>query len=161
MTDFLREWVMGVAAAALMCTAAMAMTPKSRVRGVLRMCCAAALCCALLAPLSSAPLDAYADSLARLREAQLSAAETGTDSAERLERTIIESECAAYISDKGAQLGLPDAGVRVLAKWGDGYWYPYEVWLDIPKSDELMISIEGELGVPRERMHWNDGEGET
>ena len=161
MTDLLREWVLGVAVTALMAMCAMAITPQSRVRGIVRMCCAAAMCASLIMPLSSADFSGYARGMAMLREAAAASGEIGGQSAERLSRTIIESECAAYISDKGEGLGLTVGEVRVLAKWGDEFWYPYEVWIDAPRSDELMMSIEGELGVPRERICWSDDETET
>ena len=161
MTEFLRQWVLGMTAAALGCALAMAVTPEGRVRRVVRLACTLAMAISMLSPLCRLDLEGYARSMAGYREALRAAEQTGAESAGRLSRRIIEDECAAYISDKGTELGLGSFSVRVLAKWGDAFWYPYEVWLARPQSDELMRWIEGELGVPRERMHWSNENAET
>jgi hypothetical protein len=140
---------------ALLCAAASALTPRSRVKGVVRLACTLAMTVTLLLPLCRLDMDSYAAALARTRETMRGAGQNGAESADRLRRTIIEQECAAYISDKGLELGLGEIAVRVLAKWGDAFWYPHEVWLETEPSEALTKWIEGELGVPRERMHWN------
>ena len=154
MTELLRQWVLTLTAAALGCSVALALTPEGRVRKVVRLACTLAMAIAMLTPLCRLNLDSYALSLAKYRETLLAAEKNGADSAERLSRTLIEDECSAYISDKGTELGLGTFPVRVLAKWGDAFWYPYEIWLETQPSEELMRWMEGELGVPRERMHW-------
>ncbi len=161
MTELLREWILGLAAMALFCAAAAALTPQSRVKGVVRMTCALAMTVPLLLPLGQLDLEGYAAALARARETMRDAGQDGAESGERLRRTIIERECAAYISDKGLELGLGDINVRVLAKWGDAFWYPYEVWLDIEPSQALMKWVEGELGIPRGRLHWSNETAEA
>lgn len=136
------------------CSVALTVTPEGRVKAVLRMCCSVAMAVALISPLCNINMDGYALSMAKYREVLAQAEKNGAESADRLNRTIIESECSAYISDKGTELGLELYSVRVLAKWGDEFWYPYEVWMEVLPSEELIRFIEGELGVPRERMHW-------
>ncbi|MGI6028144.1 MAG: hypothetical protein ACOX81_01875 [Candidatus Heteroscillospira sp.] len=156
MTEVLRQWIQGMALTALFCSAAMALTPKGRIKSITRLACTMAMAVAMLTPLCRMPSDTLAQSLARCREATVKASVNGADTADRLSRTIIEEECAAYISDKGTELGLEINSVRVLAKWGDAFWYPYEVWLDTQPSEKLTGWIEGELGVPRERMYWSN-----
>ncbi|MGE4353500.1 MAG: hypothetical protein AB7D36_05400 [Oscillospiraceae bacterium] len=156
MTEILRQWILSLALTALGCSIALAITPEGRVRAILKLCCSVAMAIALISPVMRLNMDSYALSMAKYREIMLAAENKGAESADRLSRTIIESECAAYISDKGAELGLGEISVRVLAKWGDEVWYPYEAWVDSMPSEELMRSIEGELGIPRERTHWND-----
>ena len=156
MTGFLSNWILGMTAMALICSACLAFTPEGRVKSVLKMACTLAMTIVLLSPLMKLDMDAYAQSLAEYRETMLKAEHSGQESADRLIRRVIEQECAAYISDKGVGLGLGAISAQVRAKWGDAFWYPYEVWLDCESSEELMICIEGELGIPRERMHWSD-----
>ena len=156
MTAHLREWIYGMTAVSLCCAIAMSLTPDGRVKSVLRLCCTLAMTVALLSPLGKVDIDVYAQSLARYRDLLQQAEKSGTEKADRLNRTVIEAECAAYISDKGAELGLGAVSVQVQAKWGDAFWYPYEVWLEAQPSEELLICLEGELGVPRERVHWKN-----
>jgi len=155
-TEFLREWILGMTVMALICSVCLTLTPQCRVKSVLKMACALVMAIALLSPIAKLDMDGYARSLAQYRETLIAAESAGSDSADRLIRTVIENECAAYISDKGAELGLGAVPAQVQAKWGDAFWYPYEVWLGTERSEKLMICIEGELGIPRERMHWTD-----
>lgn len=156
MTELLRQWILAMALTALGCTIALGITPEGRIKGVLKLCCTVAMAIAMLSPIARVNIDTYAHSMAKYREAVAAAENKGVEAADRLSRTIIERECAAYISDKGAELGLGNISVSVLAKWGDEVWYPYEVWLDGSASDELLRKIEGELGVPRERVYLKD-----
>ena len=152
--------MLGMTAMALGCSIAMSLTPEGRVKSILKMSCTLAMTLALIMPLGKLDMEGYAMSLAQYRETLLQAEENGEQSSRRLMRTVIESECAAYIVDKGAELGLGAVSVQVQAKWGDAFWYPYEAWLDIRPSEELMRCIEGDLGIPRERTHWsNESEG--
>lgn len=160
MTECLSQWIFGLTAMALFCAAALALTPESRVRRIVQLACTLAMAIALLSPFARLDMDSYARSLARYRETLIAAENGGRNNAQRLSRTIIEEECAAYISDKGNELGLAPFAIRVQAKWGDAFWYPYEVWLTTPWSEKLSRWIEGELGVPRERMHWSNENAE-
>ena len=81
------------------------------------------------------------------------------ESANRLSRSIIEEETAAYIWDKAQAAGLAPEEVTVTVKWGDtSCWYPYEVRLrtDAPPDAKARLTeiLASELGIPRERQHW-------
>ena len=160
MIGWLREWIVGMTAAALCCSIAMSLTPEGGVKRVLSLCCALAMVSAMLSPLGRGNMEGYAFALASAREAAEKAEIAGRENADRLSRRVIEAECEAYISDKGSELGLGRVRTEVRAKWGDAFWYPYELWLDTEPSEKLRIFIEGELGIPPERIHWsNEAEG--
>ena len=152
MTELLHEWVLGLAGAALLGAFALALTPEGRVRRVVRLLAGVVLALALLRPLASFDFDSYAVSLAVGRDAAALAVDGFAESNRRLERTLIESECAAYISDRAARLGLRLEAASVTAKWGDALcWYPYEARLraetDAAARRALEQTIETENSV--------------
>lgn len=156
MIDFLREWIISIAIVALGSSIATVLMPKGKLTAILKLCTSIAMAITLLSPIGNFVTEDYAISMARYRELIQSYEQKGSEAADRLSRTIIESECAAYIWDKGQNLGLIIGTVEVLAKWGDGVWYPFEVKIDSDYSQELMKIIELELGVPEERTQWSD-----
>ena len=83
-----------------------------------------------------------------------------SDSSERLQRTVIESEMRTYILDKAAQCGAALDDAQVTLQWStDGYWYPQSVRLvtsgPAAENSRLAQIIEAELGVPRTRQEWS------
>ena len=102
--------------------------------------------------------DSYA---AALQDCRVSVSTDGavSDSSERLQRTVIESELRAYILDKAAQCGVSLADALVTLQWStDGYWYPYAVRLvtsGAAENSRLAQTIEADLGIPRARQEWS------
>ena len=160
MSELLRSWVLGLAGAALLGAFALTLTPEGRVRRVTKLLVGVVLALALIRPLADFDFETYAASLAVSREAETRAAALG-ETNDRLQRTIIEAECAAYISDRAARLGLRPVSASVTAKWGDALcWYPYEATLrgepDALARRALASAIEAELGIPASRQYWED-----
>jgi hypothetical protein len=161
----LREWIMGLAGAAVVTGLALSLTPKGRVRSVMRLVCGAVMIIALIKPVIEFDFDAYSIGLARYRADMEHITASARETSDRLQRTIIEEECSAYILDKAHILGLDCTKAEVTVKWGDeGYWYPYEAHLQINGPQEqlnrLAGLIEAELGIPRERQHWSSDENQ-
>ena len=97
--------------------------------------------------------------MARYGEAARSVAGEAGQEADRLNRTIIELECAAYILDKADALGLAVSSAAVTARWSEeGFWYPWESRAACSESDRETLSavIEAELGIPAERQSWEE-----
>lgn len=164
MIDFAGSWVRAIAGAALICAAAGALTPKGRVKEVLKLVCGLVLIIAMLQPLIGADLSGLSLDISEYRRQ----AEEITGSAEitenGLSRAIIQDELNAYILDKAAGLQIPLQTVSVIMKWGEGdCWYPHEVNLTGAVSpwekERLTAEIEAELGIPRERQYWSEHEG--
>lgn len=161
MRELLREWVLGLAGAALLGAFALALTPEGRVRRVVRLLAGVVTALALVRPLADFDFDSYAASLAVGRDAAAMAESGFEQTNRRLERTLIEAECAAYISDRAARLGLRLEAASVTAKWGDALcWFPYEATLRASRDEfgrrALAEWIASELGIPPERLHWED-----
>jgi stage III sporulation protein AF len=159
MTAALREWILGLCGAALVCALALAVCPKGRVCAVLRVVCGAVMAIALLKPVIGIDFAAYSEALEKYRTEAEAAAGSVRDRKDILSRTIIEDECAAYILDKAAERNVALSAVKVRAVWSeDGFWYPYEATLSGPGAekgnDMLAEIIEADLGVPRDRQVW-------
>lgn len=159
MTDFLRNWILSLAGTALVCAAALRLTPEGRVKSVLRLLCGVCLTAALLSPLLNAALDSYPLELARYRAQGAAAAAAGSEARRDLDRAIIERETEAYILDKARALGLPLRAADVALRWStEGVWLPESVTLTGPYSEALARAVEAELGIPRRAQHWRTDE---
>jgi hypothetical protein len=101
MMESLRAWLLSLAGAALL-TALAAMFPTSEsLRRVVKLIGGVALTCLLFSPLVAFDYDSYA---AALQDCRVSVSTDGavSDSSERLQRTVIESQLRAYIGQSRA-----------------------------------------------------------
>ena len=175
MIDFLREWIMSITGASLLCAGALCITPAGRVRKVVQMLCGVVMILALIRPVLGFDISAYSASLAGYRERMYQIENNIEETNNRLSRSIIEEECSAYILDKAHVIGL-DITAAVSAKWGDeGFFIPNEVYIQgaqdsqdaqgaqgaqgaqIAQADrrELESVIESDLGIPAQMVHWS------
>lgn len=159
MTELLRNWLFGLAGAAIVCSLATALTPEGRWRKITGLVCGVVMVIALISPLKDFNVSDYGSQLSEYRNAADKAAGRSEEISESLNRTYIQEECEAYILDKAADL---NAGVRteVTARWDTGgWWYPYEVKIvgDCGEAvkNKLTAVIEADLGIPAERQYWS------
>ena len=106
----------------------------------------------------------FAPELARYRELSEELRVQAGEARDRLDRSVIEAEYEAYICDEAAALGLPQLRAQVTARWDmAGVWLPYEVRLegtgDVSLRRRIEERITAELGVPAERIIWDDEAG--
>lgn len=162
--ELLGRWVVGLAGAALCCGLALSLTPRGRVHRVLRLVCGMVMVIALISPLMDIDIGELSVNSAYYRERLGDLQGRTQETSDRLSRTIIEEECAAYILDKAQVIGLDIQAVSVTAKWGDeGWFYPCEAHITANGGSEeqrgrLAAFIEGELGIERERQYWDGKE---
>ena len=164
MISFASEWVRAIAGAALICAAATAITPKGKVKGVLKLVCGIVLIIAMINPLVNQDLPTMSLDISDYRKQADEIIGSAEEKQNNLSRTIIENELEAYILDKAQSLDISLESVEVSAKWGDeGCWYPYEVKLsaNITQMEQNLISnsIEAELGVEKEKQYWSSDDG--
>ena len=141
MMDGIRQWLLGVLAAAMALSLLYALLPKGAVRGAARATGGLILLLVVLGPLAGLDLSDLAlryEDLSRDMERQ----ELG-----------IQQRTAAYISEKAAQLGL-SCRPRVETAWRDGVPYPSGVTLDIAENQALAEVLTDELGIPPSQQHW-------
>ncbi len=160
-SDWIRNWILSLTGAALVCAAALRLTPEGRVKGVLRMLCAVTMAAALLSPfLRDSALPDYALELARYRAAAEALTGEGAALGQELDRGIIEQRMEAYILDKARSLGAPLTGARVTLRWStEGIWLPDRAELTGTYSETLSRLLESERGIPRQAQTWRTDEG--
>ena len=159
MMESVRNWLLSLAGVALLTVLASLFPTSESLRRVTKLAGGVALTCLLFSPLVTFDYDAYA---AALQDYHVSVSTDGavSDSSERLQRTVIESEMRTYILDKAAQCGAALDDAQVTLQWStDGYWYPQSVRLvtsgPAAENSRLAQIIEADLGVPRTRQEWS------
>ena len=154
MMDLLRIWLTGVIAVALLLSVIYALLPAGKLRSVVRFTGGLVLLLAVLRPLVGMDTEwemGYEDCAREIQE------QIGAYQEENLKqaRDIIAEQVAAYISDKGQQLGI-SCHPRVMTQLRDGVPYPDNVTMDIPLQQELADYIADTLGIPAERQIWQE-----
>lgn len=150
---FLRTWLLGVVACAVLVSIAGQLAPDGAVRRAARFTGGMLLMLALLRPLLrlelSAPeldLNAFHDAAAQL-EQELAARQSSTLSAR------IAEETGAYIEDKADELGI-SVRAEVTTEETEGVPLPASVRLYGGKNEALSAYIAHELGIAEERQEW-------
>lgn len=160
MTELLGQWVRGIAAVAVICGAALAVTPKSKVKNVLKVLCGVVLIIALIRPFIDSDSAELSMDMARYRAQADAVAKNAEEQKTNLSRSIIEQKLESYILDKAQSMEITDLEANVILKWGDeGFWYPYEIELKTNSAagdrNKLSSFVQGELGIPESRQHWS------
>lgn len=153
MIGALRTWLLSIIAAGLVLAILYALVPKGRLRPIVRTTGGVALMLVILWPVLgfdfpdlAASYDDYAQEIQALTETYRAA-----DAAELA--AIIEQRTAAYISDKGAALGVT-CHAKVETELCSGVPYPCAVTLDVERDEALAACIAADLGIGEERQTW-------
>ena len=165
MMDGIRQWLLGILAAAMGLSLLYALLPKGAVRGAAKATGGLILLLAgvtgafgvllFFEPFAALGLDLsdlavrYED-LSRDMEQQT---ETYRREGQAQLELGIRQRTAAYISEKAAQLGL-SCHPRVEVTWRGGVPYPGSVTLDMAKNRALSAILEEDLGIPPSEQHW-------
>lgn len=153
--EWFRTWLMGVMSAALILAILYSLIPKGAMRSIAQFTGGLVLILAILQPLLRLdPADwklQYTEYETQIDE-QIAVYQK--DRQDEL-CAIIEEKTAAYISDKGAALGLSCHPV-VTAQLRDNIPYPAEVTMDIPLDAELSRHIAQELDISAAHQHWQE-----
>ncbi|MBR5792565.1 MAG: hypothetical protein IKY34_05615 [Ruminiclostridium sp.] len=104
--ELLRTWVLGVTAASLVFAVAEAIMPRGTVKKVGKLTGGLILVLVLLQPLSGLDYQDLYDQVMSLPAVSLTQ-QTLEEQTNRALETGIEEELAAYIAEKGAELGIP------------------------------------------------------
>lgn len=160
MMGALREWLLSVTAAAILCALAQGLIPPGPVRRVGRLTAGLVMAAALLAPLASlrgVEPEQWLESWQSQEEMQ-----DLEEQRDETMKTIIEEECSAYIVDKAAALGADCQAQVVCAPEGEGVFLPQQVTvtgdLSPGQREQLSAQIQEDLGVPPERQQYETKE---
>ena len=153
MMDGIRQWLLGILAAAMGLSLLYALLPKGAVRAAAKATGGLILLLAVLGPaagLDLSDLTVRYEDLSRDMEQQ---AETYRREGQAQLELGIRERTAAYISEKAAQLGL-SCHPRVEVTWRGGVPYPGSVTLDMAENRALSAILEEDLGIPPSEQHW-------
>ena len=159
MMELLRNWILGLAGTAVICSAAAHLTPQGQVKKVVQLLCGVAMTAALLSPLLKADLGEYGLNLSQYRAGAAELTSQAETLRQSLDRSIIEEKLEAYILDKAQSLGADVTAAEVTMQWStEGYWYPARALLQGPFHDRLSRLLEAELGIPESAQTWRNDE---
>ena len=153
MMDGIRQWLLGILAAAMGLSLLYALLPKGAVRAAAKATGGLILLLAVLGPAAGLDLSDLAvryEDLSRDMEQQ---AETYRREGQAQLELGIRQRTAAYISDKGAALGVT-CHAQVETELRSGVPYPCAVTLDVERDEALAACIAADLGIGEERQTW-------
>ena len=162
MMGAVRNWLLGVTAAALVLALADALAPEGGAKKVCRLAGGMALLLAAVGPLTelldggflTQAVDGWRD---RIQSYELELEEKN----DLFYLSIIEEETAAYIVDKAKEIGFDCQAEVTYGYDEDGMPRPWEVtargsWTQ-EQREQLGRLLEEELGVPAQRQFYDEG----
>lgn len=164
MLAWIKAWLLGITAAALLVAAAQSLMPGGAVRRVGRLTGGLVLLLAALGPVLTLDQDALSRALSEYHLPVEEVEAFQNNSADVLQ-ALIEEKAVAYISDKAEDLGIA-CSVAVETRAGeDGYPVPYQVTvageLSQQQRQALTRRIEADFAIPAERQIYQKAEGVT
>lgn len=151
--ETIRQWLLGVAACAMLVSAAEALCPDAAARQAARLTGGLLILCALLRPLAAWDAGGVLRGAADYRAAVTQAEDALARTAHGAFADGIARELDAYIEDKAETMG---AAVRAEVRT-DSRGVPEGVTLRGAYCEALSDWIETELGVAKEKQEWIEG----
>ena len=153
--SFLREWLLGVTAAALAVALAQALTPEGTVKKTVRLAGGLVL---LLAVVN--PLKGFTPAAMPQPGDLVPSVDNAPTAGEEVMKTLIAQKVGADIVDKGSELGCPCTAQVTVAQDENGWPIPWSVelwgqWTDKGKK-ELSQAIAEELDIPAQRQSFRE-----
>lgn len=153
----MREYLLSVTAAAMLCSVVTAlMGEKGSLAGLVKLICGLFLCFTVIAPIAEIRIADFTDLASDLLTEGEQAAQDGEDYSQQALRQIISDETRAYIMDKARTYG---AEIQVEVELTDadpptpesciisGHISPYV-------RQQLKKMLETDLGIPEENQTW-------
>jgi stage III sporulation protein AF len=149
---WLKDWLLGIVAAALAVALAQSLTPEGTVKKVGRLVGGLILLLAVVKPLAQLDVDALAVTAAAYSDSASEAAQAGEETL----KTLIAQKVGAYIVDKGDALGLSCTAQVTVAQDEAGWPIPWAVTVTGTWTEEqraaLSRTVEEDLDIPAQRQ---------
>ena len=158
MMDFVRNWLIGITASAIILSLADNLMPDGSVKRIGKLAGGLLLILAILKPVLSLDYEILAGTLANYRyEVQEYSTSLEIEN-ERLKKIIIEDRTGAYIHDRAVELGI-NCTVSVQCCINENeQLYPASVTvygeMTQGQIEELMRIIEAEIAIPSEMQRY-------
>jgi len=148
----LKEWLMAVIAISLLCAAADSLMPPGAVKKMGKLVCSLSVLCVTISPLAAVRGETLTDWMEGI-SGQMDELRAGLEEeAGQNQKAVIEEHCAAYISDKAAELGIVCRVEVDCVSHPDGLWLPacVRLWgeFDDVAQSRLTELLERQLGIP-------------
>lgn len=154
--EAIREYLIGITAAAVICGIAVKLTGKGLPGSAVRLMAGVFMALTVVSPLVSIKLEGLTDFALDIQSDADAIVSQGESFSKEAVREIISEQAGAYILDKAESLGL-HLTVEVAVS-EDEYPVPCGVTLrgDISPYAKSVLSdyIEGNLGIPAEEQQW-------
>jgi len=161
MMEWMRTWLLSGLTAGVICALADALMPPGPVKRVGQLVSGMVLACVILSPLITLDFDAgerwlmdYFVELETWSEELKQEVTAGM-------KPVIEEECAAYILDKAAEVGLT-CTVGITCREEAGIYVPHQAAVSGLNGEMERIQVaqwlEQDLGIPPERQRFDHGE---
>lgn len=152
--EALRQYIISVVAAAMLCGAIRGLLKKGMAGNILRLVCGMFLAYTVLAPVSGLKLEGLTEELLPTQWEAAQAAQIGEDAAREAMAQSIKEQTRTYILEKAQALGVT-LEVEVTL---DQENIPREVtlWGNLSPNERrrLQSTIALDLGIPKENQQW-------
>lgn len=153
---FLRQYVLSIVTASLLCSVLMGLTAQTKVKELTKLLCCIFLSLTALKPLIGLDLDKWLQESVPYQEEAQSCVAQGEEFARSAQADIIKSKAEAYILDKAAALNVNLETDITICREGTpiperavlyGQVSPYV-------KGQLMEILEKDLGIAKENQVW-------
>lgn len=163
--EWLKQWLIGVTAAAMLNAVAESLMPRGMVRQIGKLTGGLVLLFAILRPICRAEEWTIAEAFAPyISDVSAYGAVPEVDD-DMLIKSVIEEECGAYIQNKALEAGIECRADVRCGTQTNGYPYPTEATvkgvLTADQIEWLTELIERELDIPKEAQRYETESGET
>ncbi len=158
--NILKDWIIGVTYVSLIAGILIAVTPKGRIKHIVRIAGGMLLMIAFIKPLMTMRFGSFSSVFRAFKnDAQVYKEQFDSKNKTALHE-LIEKKTAAYILDKAGELGIAQCKISIaLQTDNNDSIYPSEIWISAEASNNqrsaLSEIIESEIGIDRESQHWS------
>ena len=156
--DWVRSWLIGITAAALIVALTEHLIPAGTIKKIAKFAGGLLIMIAIIQPIFGMDEQLLAGILTEYRMEAKGGGNALELENKRLVKMIIEDETGAYIQDKAAEVGITCTVNVSCAEDDEGMPYPHSVVVsgELSEEDCQTISriIEGELAVPKENQRY-------
>ena len=133
----------------------LSLSPEGCVKKMMNVLCSVILINMLAGAVWEFDFETYSFEMAKIKDREEQLYKSSAKMEDKLNRSVIQQQCEAYIVDKAEELGMGETEVNVTARWhSQGLWLPYSVEIKHVYNATLAEYIESELGVTIQMQKW-------